>query len=98
MLHMGHAESVIFAEGCCGMAAKNTHTKAPWFEVSTKEAICTFPETNITNILILIKNEGCKNTLQGTKISPTSPHFWVNDFPFPQVGHVSFLRVPPPEI
>ena len=37
-------------------------------------------------IIILIKNEGWKNTLQGTKISPTDrPRFWVDDFPaFPR--------------
>ena len=28
-------------------------------------------------------------TLLGTSISPSSRHFWVNDFPFPQVGFVS---------
>ena len=29
-------------------------------------------------------------TLLGTKISPTSPHFWVDDFPFPKVGYVIY--------
>ena len=31
-------------------------------------------------------------TLLGTNISPTSRHFWVDDFPFPKVGYVSSLE------
>ena len=32
------------------------------------------------------------HTLLGTNIFPTSRHFWVDDFPFPQVGYVSFVE------
>ena len=32
------------------------------------------------------------HTLLGTYIFPTSRHFWVDDFPFPQVGYVIFVE------
>ena len=59
-----------FADGCGGMAAKNTHTKAPCFEVSTKEALCTLPETDKTYIIILMG-------LMGVSVNGGTQQPWV---------------------
>ena len=41
---------------------------------------------------ISVSNSSTCITLLGTNISPTVRHFWVDDFPFPQVGYVSSLE------